>query len=91
MERGPLANDFAVGPRIRNLVRLNTGELVCGGITNAVAAGLVGVHFHFSEFCKNVGNVFQRRPVKLHILASGEVRIAFVVVPGDSRKPAKLV
>ncbi len=91
VEGRPLADDFTVGARVGNLVRLYTGELVCGGVTDAVAAGLVGVHFHFCQFCQNIGYVFQLGPVQLDVGAGGYVTVAAVVIPCDPGQAAQLL
>ena len=40
MQGGPLADDFAVGTRIIDFFRIDTGEVISRDVTNAVAAGL---------------------------------------------------
>src|SRR5690554_5993543 len=90
MKGRPLPDDFAVGPRIGNFVRLHAGELVCGGVADAVAAGLVGMHFHFGQFRQDIRHIFQVRPVQLDVGPGGYVGVATVVIPGNPGQPAQL-
>ena len=80
LQRAPLAQDFAIGARVGDLVDCNAGALVAGDVAYAVAAGLDAVHVHAGQQVHHVGAVFQADPVELHVLAGGEVAIA----AGDS-------
>jgi len=90
VEGGPLADDFAPGARVDDFIRSHTGELVGGGVAQAVAAGLDRVHLHGGQFGENIRDVFQRWPVELHVLAGGNVGVALVVVAGDLGQGANL-
>jgi hypothetical protein len=83
VEGGPLADDFAPWARVDHFVGGDTGELVGGDVAQAVAAGLDRVHLHGGQFGQDVRDVFQRRPVELHVLAGADVGVALVVVAGD--------
>lgn len=73
VEGGPLTDDFAPRSRVDQLVGSDTGELVGGDVAQAVAAGLDRVHLHGSQLSQDVRNVFQRRPVELHVLPGADV------------------
>nr|GFA29209.1 hypothetical protein [Tanacetum cinerariifolium] len=90
VECRPLADDFTPGARVYQLIGGHAGELVRGDVAQAVAAGLDGVHLHGGQLGENVGNVFKRRPVELHVLAGADVCVAFVVVAGNLGQHAGL-
>ena len=90
MESRPLAQHFAIRPRIDNLVFRHTSEVIAGDIANAIATGLDRVHFHRREVGENIRRVFQLGPVVLDVLARSEMRIIFVVLARDVREHAKL-
>ena len=90
VERGPLADDLAPWARIDQLVGSDTGELVGGDVAQAVAAGLDRVHLHGRQFSQDVRDVFQRRPVELHVLPGADVGIALVVVAGNPGHHSRL-
>lgn len=90
VEGGPLADDFTPGAWIDDFICSDTGELVGGGVAQAVAAGLDRVHLHGGQLGEDVRDVFQRRPVELYVLAGGDVGIALVVVAGDLGQGADL-
>ena len=46
MQCRPLADNFAPGTGIFNFIVGHTGKLVSGGVANAVAASLNGMHFN---------------------------------------------
>jgi hypothetical protein len=83
MERRPLPEDLAVGPRILELVARHAGQRIAGDVPDAVPARLDRVHLHARELVEDVGHVDQRRPVELHVLPRGEVRVAAIVAPRD--------
>ena len=83
VEGRPLTHDLAPWARVNQFVGGDAGKLVRGDVAQAVAAGLDGVHLHGGQFSEDIGNVFQRRPVELHVLAGTDVRVALVVVAGD--------
>jgi hypothetical protein len=72
------------------LVLGNAGELVGGGVANAVAAGLDGVHLHGCQFAKDIRYVFQLRPVELNVGPGADVGIALVVLASDVGQLADL-
>ncbi len=90
MESGPLTNDLAPRTRIDQLICGNAGKLVGGGVADTVAAGLNGMHLHFSQVGQNVRHILQGRPVELDVLAGAEVNIALVVGTGDEGQLAYL-
>ncbi|MCY1351036.1 hypothetical protein D9M69_372880 [compost metagenome] len=90
VEGRPLADDLAPRTRVDHLVAGDAGELVGGGVADAVAAGLDRVHLHGGQLSEDVRHVFQFRPVELHVLAGADVRVALVVVAGDLRQLAHL-
>src|SRR5690606_19134804 len=59
VEGRPLANDFAVGARIFDLIGGDAGKLIGGGVADTVAAGLNRVHFNAGEFGENIRHFFQ--------------------------------
>ncbi len=79
MECGPLTDDFRHDARIANFVGSDTGKVICGHVTHAVARGLDGVHLHGGELGEDLGHVCQLRPVELQVLARGKVAVAAVV------------
>ncbi len=91
MQRRPLADDFAVRPRILDLVRCDTGEMIGRGVADAVAAGLDGMHLDGGEIGQHVGHVFELRPVVLQVLARGEVGVVAVVLACQMREHAQLL
>ncbi|MNI47094.1 hypothetical protein D3C73_1015930 [compost metagenome] len=90
MQRGPLADDFAPDQRIDQLIGRDAGEVVGGGVADAVAAGLNGVHLDGGEFRQDVRHVFQAGPVELDVLAGAEVAVAAIPFAGDVRQRAQL-
>src|SRR5690554_3823297 len=91
VEGRPLPDNLAVRARVGDFVGLNTGELVCGGVTDAVTAGLVGMHFHFGQFGQDIRNVFQVWPVQLDVGTGCKMRITLIVITGDAGQAADLV
>ncbi len=91
VEGRPLADDLAPGARIDQLVAGDAGELVGGGVADAVAAGLDRVHLHGGQLGEDFRHVFQLRPVELDVLAGADVGVALVVVAGDLRQLAHLL
>jgi hypothetical protein len=83
VEGRPLADDLAPGARIDDLVLGHAGELIGGGVADAVAAGLDRVHLHGGQLGENLRHVFQVRPVELHVLPGADVRVTLVVVASD--------
>ena len=90
MKRGPLPDDFAIGAGIFYFVSSDTCKLVCGGITDAVAAGLNGVHFYLGQLGQNIWYISQCQPVELDILPGGQMAIAFVKIVSNKGKFAHL-
>ena len=86
----PLADDLAVDARVLDLVGGDAGVLVGGGVAEAVAAGLDGVHLDPRQLGQDVGRVLQPGPVVLDVLARGEMAVAPVVAPGDMGELAHL-
>ncbi len=91
MQRRPLANVFAPRTRIFQLIGGDAGEMIGRHVTNAVAAGLDGVHLNRREQRQDVRHRLELRPVVLHVLARGEVAIALVVLTRDATEHAQLV
>ncbi len=90
MEGGPLADDFAPGPRVDQLITSHASELVGGGVADAVAAGLDGVHLHGGQLGEDLGYVFQFRPIELHVGPGADMGITLVVATGDLGQLAHL-
>ncbi|MCY1511557.1 hypothetical protein D9M68_459850 [compost metagenome] len=90
VEGGPLADDLAPGARVDDFVTGDAGELVGGGVADAVAAGLDGVHLHGGQLGEDFRHVFQFRPVVLDVLAGADVGVALVVVASDLGQLAHL-
>jgi hypothetical protein len=84
VEGAPLADQFGIRARIDDLVGGHAGQLVGGGVADAVAGGLDGVHFHAGQFVQDIGRFFQLDPVELDVLAGGEVAVAAVVLAAIS-------
>jgi hypothetical protein len=87
----PLAQDFAVGPRIDCFVGCDTRQRVAGDVANAVAAGLNAVHVHRGQHVHHIGSAGQRDPVVLQVLAGGEVAVALVELARNAGERAKLL
>src|ERR1700722_13407714 len=90
MERRPLPDDLAPGPRILEFIRGNSRKMIRGGIADAVAAGLNGVHLDGREFSQYVGHLLELRPVVLNVLAGGEMSGAAIVAPRNPAQRAQL-
>ena len=90
MEGRPLADDLAPGARIHHLVLRRPGKMIRGRIADAVARGLDGVHLDFGELRQHVGNVLQRDPVELDVLARREVAETLVIVTRNLGEAAQL-
>ena len=80
---GPLADDFAIDPRVFDFIRGHPGQVIGGNVANAVAAGLDGVHLRLGQFGEDVRGLFQFGPVVLNVLAGGEMAKTPVVAAGD--------
>ncbi len=83
VQRRPLPQDLGIGARIDDLVGAGAGEVIGGDVADAVAGGLDGVHLDLGQTIENVGDVLQRRPVELEVLARGEMAVAAVVPARD--------
>ncbi|MCY1540710.1 hypothetical protein D9M68_763650 [compost metagenome] len=90
VQRGPLADDLAPDQRIDEFVRRDAGEVVGGGVADAVAAGLDSVHLDRGQFGEDVGHVFELGPVELNVLAGAEMAVAVVPLACDVRQGAQL-
>ena len=90
VEGGPLADDLAPGARVHHLILRRAGIMVGGGVADAVARGLDGVHLDIGEQVQHVRNVLQRDPVELDVLARRPVAIALVIVARDAGELAQL-
>src|SRR5262245_34000967 len=72
VQRRPLPEDLGIGPGVGDFIGGRAGEVIGGDVANAVAGGLDGMHLDRGEMLENVGNVLQRRPVELEVLARRE-------------------
>ena len=90
VEGRPLTDDFAVRARINGFFCNHPGVFVGGGVADTVTAGLHGVHLHFGQIGQNLRALLQFWPVKLNVLACGEVGIAFVVFACNTSQRAHL-
>jgi hypothetical protein len=88
VQRAPLAQDLAVGPRVHHLVGRDAGQRVAGDVADAVAAGLDAVHVDLGQQVHHVGAARQRDPVELQVLARGEVAVAAALELARDRGPA---
>ena len=73
LQRAPLPQDLAVGPRIDRFVGRDAGEAVARDVADAVAAGLDAVHVGVGKHVHHGGGVVEGDPVELHVLTRREV------------------
>src|SRR5574344_502209 len=90
VKSGPLADNFAPGTRVHGFIGGYTGKGIGGGVANAVAAGLNGVHLYAGQILQDIGHSFQCRPVELDIGAGGNVGIILVILARNLRQHAQL-
>jgi hypothetical protein len=90
VQRAPLAQHFAVRPRIHRLVGGDAGQRVAGDVADAVAAGLDAVHVDCGQPVHHIRAAGQRDPVELQVLARGEVAVAAVELARDAGQLAQL-
>ena len=90
MQRRPLPQDLGIEARIGDLVGRGAGEMVGGDVAHAIAGGLDGVHLHLGQLHQDVGDVLQRDPVELQVLAGGEMAVIAVPAPPDHGELAQL-
>ena len=83
MEGRPLTDQLTPHQRINDLVRRDAGEMVAGGVADAIAAGLDRVHLHRRQMGEDFGNVFEFGPVVLDVLAGAEMAVAAVPFTGN--------
>ncbi len=76
--------------RILDLVDGRAGKVVGGGVADAVAPGLDGVHVDVSQRGQRVRRVLELDPVELQVPARGEVAVAAVVLARDVGQLAQL-
>src|SRR6185437_7338610 len=69
----PLTHDLAVGPRIVELIRRDSGEMVGCHIADTIAAGLDGMHLDRGELPQDLRHLLEAGPVELQVLAGGEM------------------
>ncbi len=65
--------------------------MVCGDITDGVAAGLNRVHIQIRQCRQNVWRIHEFRPVKLNILPRREVAVPPIPALCNIGKPSHLV
>ena len=68
----------------------NPGELVAGGIADAVARGLDRMHLDACEIPQDRRNIGKLRPVELDVLARGEVTVSSIIGSCNVGKFAQL-
>ena len=90
MQRRPLPQHLAPGPRILELVVRCRRERVGGDVAHAIAAGLDAMHLDLGERGEDVGDVDELDPVELKILPRGEVAVAAIEAPADHGELAQL-
>ena len=90
MECRPLTDQLRIRTRIDQFIVRDAGELIRRSVANAISGCLDGVHFHAGQVGQDIGNVFQRRPVVLNVLARGEMAIVAVVLVRDVGEHAQL-
>jgi hypothetical protein len=83
VEGRPLAQHFGIRTRIDDLVGGDAGVRIGGGVADAVARSLDGVHLDRGQVGQDVRRLFQLDPVELDVLARGEVAVAAVVLARD--------
>ncbi len=64
--------------------------MIRGGVADAVAAGLNGMHLDGRKLGQDVGHFRELRPVVLDVLAGGEMSVAAVEAPGNAAQRAQL-
>jgi len=69
----------------------HTGELVRGGIADAIARSLDRVHLHFGQFSQDFRHTRKLWPVVLDVLPRAEVGIIAVILARDHRQRAQLL
>ncbi len=90
VEGRPLPDRLAPHPRVVDLLGGGSGIGVGGGVADAVAAGLDGVHPDLGQLVQDIGRVAQLDPVELQVGAGREVAVALVVGARHMRQPAQL-
>ena len=90
MHSRPLADDFAVRPRVVDLIGRDTGKMVGRDIAYAVTAGLNRMHLDSGQVGQHVRHIFELGPVVLNVLAGREMTIATVVLACQVRQHAQL-
>jgi hypothetical protein len=90
MQRRPLADDLAPDPRVIDLVRCDTGQVIGRHVPDAIAAGLDGMHLDLGQMRQQVGNVVEARPIVLDVLPRREMAIALVVAARNEGELAHL-
>ena len=69
---------------------VDAGQMIGGGIADAVAAGLDRMHLDLGEFGQNIRHLLELGPVELEVLARGEMPVAAVVARERSAERAQL-
>ncbi len=90
MQRRPLPQHLAPGPRILELVVGRRRERVGGDVAHAIAAGLDAMHLHLGQRGEDVGDIDELDPVELKVLPGGEVAVAAIEAPADHGELAQL-
>ncbi len=90
MQRGPLTDEFAVGPRVGQLIGGDACQMIRGDVADAVAAGLDCMHLHLSQLRQDVRHLLELRPVELDVLPGGEMPVAAIVGTCDLGQRAQL-
>ena len=91
MEGAPLAQDLGVRTRVDDLVDGDAGKFIGRDITDAIAGGLVGVHFDRRQMLQNVRCLFQINPVELDVLTRREMAVTAVIGACNVGKHAHLL
>jgi hypothetical protein len=79
-----------ISHQILEFVRSHAGQMIGGGVADAVAARLDGVHLDAREVREDVGYGFELRPVVLDVLARREMSVATVIAPRNGAQHAQL-
>ncbi len=90
METGPLPDHLCPDARVFIFIHGRTRIGVCGGVADAVARRLNGVHFNLRQILQDIGSILQLDPVELNILPGGEMAIVLVILTPDMGQHAHL-
>ena len=85
-----MANHLAPQAGIFDLVMCGTCQRITGHIADAISGRLDGMHVNRGKIVKNVRRLMKLDPVKLDILAGGEMAKTKVELAGNGSKTTHL-